>query len=72
MTYGLKGVFHRGLKWTAQSCLHKNRGSGLNLDNVTAFSILVLNGQNVVEEHQRSESVWSNSFYAIKPQLEVK
>lgn len=43
------GVFHHDLKWTVQSCRHKNRGSGLNLDSAAAFSILALKAQNVVE-----------------------
>lgn len=46
MALGLKGVFHHGLM--AQSCLHKNRGSGLNLDSAAAFSIHILKAQNVV------------------------
>lgn len=38
MAYGLMGVFHHGLKWTAALCLHRNRGSGLKLDNAAGFS----------------------------------
>lgn len=43
------GVFHHDLKWIVQSCRHKNRGSGLNLDSAAAFSILALKAGNVVE-----------------------
>lgn len=42
------GVFHRDLQWTALSCLHKNRGSALNLDNAAGLffpSALVLKAQ---------------------------
>lgn len=48
MAYGLKGVFHQGLKWSVQSCLHKNRGSRLNLDNVAGFSVPLLKAKNVI------------------------
>lgn len=56
------GVFHHDLKWTVQSCRHKNRGSGLNLDSAAAFSILALKAGNVVENVSGLKSVWSNSF----------
>lgn len=41
MTYGLKGVFHCGLKWTVQFCIHMNWGSVLKLDVAAVFSIFV-------------------------------
>lgn len=48
MARGLMGVFHRDLQWAALSCLHKNRGSALNLDNAAGLffpSALVLKAQ---------------------------
>ena len=44
------GVFHHDLKYTAQSCLHKNRGSALNLDNAAAFLILLIKAQDVGDQ----------------------
>lgn len=58
-------VFHHDLAWTEQSCLHKNRGSDLNLDNAAAFSVLVLKAQNV-GENTPGLSVGTTGFMAIR------
>lgn len=63
MAQGLMTVFHHDLAWTKQFCLHKNRGSDLNLDNAAAFSVLVLKAENVGES---TLSVCTTGFMAIR------